>query len=163
MFCRNDISDDIWSVMKQRTRDELLLIANNFTGDYSDKDVRRAKKELYNRGETSKVVEDIMEEEEAAFMKRLDAAARAEAARMDILNEKNRNISYAFWELALIFLLSPFILVHTMRSFEFAPELRRLKKEKYDLKFKQRLTLLIIGNLLFWFYTYYSVFIKPRF
>lgn len=146
--------------MKNRTNDELLLIANNVTGDYSDKDVRRAKRELYNRGVTSKVVEDIMQEEEAAFMKRLDAAARAEAARMDKLNEKNRHISYAYWEMAIIFILSPFYLCFGFRSWEFVPELRRLKKEKYDLKFKQRLTLLVIGDLLFFLITYYQVFVK---
>jgi len=41
-----------------------------------------------------KIIADIMEEKEEAFMRRLDAAARAEQARMDKRNERNRNISY---------------------------------------------------------------------
>ena len=32
-------------------------------------------------------------------MRRLDAAARAEKARMDKQNEKNRNVSYRWWEM----------------------------------------------------------------
>ena len=77
--------------IKEYDTDELLLIANNVTGEYTDKQVRQAKLELYNRGVDDKVITDIMEEKEEAFMRRLDAAARAEKARMDKQNEKNRN------------------------------------------------------------------------
>ena len=78
--------------LKKYVTDELLLIANNVTGEYTDKQVQQAKLELYNRGD--KIIADIMEEKEEAFMRRLDAAARAEQARMDKRNERNRNISY---------------------------------------------------------------------
>ena len=44
-------------------------------------------------------------------MKRLDAAARAEKARMDKQNEKNRNVSYRWWELIPMLLFAPFYLV----------------------------------------------------
>lgn len=40
-------------------------------------------------------------------------------------------------------------------------ELRRLKEEKYDLKFKQRLTALIAGNLLYFTGVWYN-FISPN-
>ncbi len=53
------------------------MIANNVTGEYSEKKVRQAKEELYRRGMDDKVIADIMEEKEEAFMRRLDAAARA--------------------------------------------------------------------------------------
>ena len=69
--------------IKEYSTNELLMIANNVTGEYPDKKVRQAKLELYNRGVTDKVIADIMEEKEEAFMKRLDAAARAEQARID--------------------------------------------------------------------------------
>ena len=73
---------------REYSTDELLLIANNVTGEYTDKQVRQAKLELYNRGVDDKVIADIMEEKEEAFMRRLDAAARAEKARMDKQNER---------------------------------------------------------------------------
>ena len=53
---------------REYSTDELLLIANNVTGEYTDKQVRQAKLELYNRGVDDKVIADIMEEKEEAFM-----------------------------------------------------------------------------------------------
>lgn len=78
---------------KKYVTEELLLIANNVTGEYTDKQVQQAKLELYNQGVDDKIIADIMEEKEEAFMRRLDAAARAEQARMDKRNERNRNIT----------------------------------------------------------------------
>lgn len=164
---------------REYSTDELLLIANNVTGEYTDKQVRQAKMELYKRGVDDKVIADIMEEKEEAFMRRLDAAARAEKARMDKQNEKNRNVSYRWWELT--FLFAPFYLVRGEKELvaillflpvyllsrtpvDFSglfPELRRLKEEKYDLKFKQRLTSLIAGNLLYFTGVWYY-FISPN-
>ena len=89
--------------IKEYLTDELLMIANNVTGEYSDKQIRQAKLELYNRGVNDEVIADIMEEKEEAFMKRLDAAARAEEAQINKRNEKNRNISYQWWEMLIMF------------------------------------------------------------
>ena len=94
--------------IKEYDTNELLMIANNVTGEYSDKQVRQAKEELYRRGVEDKVIADIMEEKEEAFMRRLDAAARAEQARLDKKREKNRNVSYRWWELIPMLLLAPF-------------------------------------------------------
>lgn len=162
---------------KKYVTDELLLIANNVTGEYTDKQVQQAKLELYNRGVDDKIIADIMEEKEEAFMKRLDAAARAEKARMDKQNEKNRNVSYRWWELIPMLLFAPFYLVRGEKELvdivlflpvyllsrtpvDFSslfPELRRLKEEKYDLKFKQRLTALIAGDAMYFLLVYYSL------
>ena len=60
---------------KKYVTEELLLIANNVTGEYTDKQVQQAKLELYNQGVDDKIIADIMEEKEEAFMRRLDAAA----------------------------------------------------------------------------------------
>lgn len=162
---------------REYSTNELLLIVNNVTGEYTDKQVRQAKLELYNRGVDDKVIADIMEEKEEAFMRRLDAAARAEKARMDKQNEKNRNVSYRWWELILMLLFAPFYLVRGEKKLvaillflpvyllsrtpvDFSglfPELRRLKEEKYDLKFKQRLTALIFGDAMYFLLIYYSL------
>lgn len=162
---------------KKYVTDELLLIANNVTGEYTDKQVQQAKLELYNRGVDDKIIADIMEEKEEAFMRRLDAAARAEKARMDKQNEKNRNVSYRWWELIPMLLFAPFYLVRGEKELvdillflpvyllswtpvDFSglfPELRRLKEEKYDLKFKQRLTALIAGDAMYFLLVYYSL------
>lgn len=162
---------------REYSTDELLLIANNVTGEYTDTQVRQAKMELYKRGVDDKVIADIMEEKEEAFMKRLDAAARAEKARMDKQNEKNRNVSYRWWELIPMLLFAPFYLVRGEKELvdillflpvyllswtpvDFSglfPELRRLKEEKYDLKFKQRLTALIAGDAMYFLLIYYSL------
>ena len=53
---------------REYSTDELLLIANNVTGEYTDKQVRLAKMELYKRGVDDKVIADIMEEKEEAWM-----------------------------------------------------------------------------------------------
>lgn len=154
---------------KKYVTDELLLIANNVTGEYTDKQVQQAKLELYNRGVDDKIIADIMEEKEEAFMRRLDAAALAEQARLDKKREKNWNVSYHWWELIPMFLFAPFYMSYGMRRLpgiivllpvhllswtpvdfsDMFRELRRLKEEKYDLKFKQRLTALIAGDLLY--------------
>ena len=137
--------------IKEYDTNELLMIANNVTG------------------------------EEEAFMKRLDAAALAEQARLDKKREKNRNISYRWWELIPMLLLAPFymnnglrclsgmILLLPVHLLSWTPvdfsdmfrELRRLKEEKYDLKFKQRLTALIAGDLLYFTGVWYY-FISPN-
>ena len=75
---------------KKYVTDELLLIANNVTGEYTDKQVQQAKLELYNRGVDDKIIADIMEEKEEAFMRRLDAAARAEQARKMCIRDRYR-------------------------------------------------------------------------
>ena len=167
--------------IKEYNTNELLMIANNVTGEYSEKGVRQAKEELYRRGVDDKIIADIMEEKEEAFMRRLDAAARAEKARMDKQNEKNRNVSYHWWELIPMFLFAPFYMSYGMRRLpgiivllhvhllswtpvdfgDMFRELRRLKEEKYDLKFKQRLTSLIAGNLLYFTGVWYY-FISPN-
>ena len=101
--------------IKEYDTNELLMIANNVTGEYSDKQVRQAKEELYRRGVEDKVIADIMEEKEEAFMRRLDAAARAEQARLDKKREKNRNVSYRWWELIPMLLLAPFYMNNGLR------------------------------------------------
>lgn len=155
--------------IKEYATDELLMMANNVTGEYTGKEVRQAKLELYRRGVNYKLIADIMEEKEETFMRRLDAAARAEQERLDKEREKNRNVSYRWWELIPMFLFAPFYMFGEMRSFvgsiillpvhllsrtpvDFSymfRELRRLKEEKCDLKFKQRLTVLIAGDLFY--------------
>ncbi len=167
--------------IKEYDTNELLMIANNVTGEYSDKQVRQAKEELYRRGVEDKVIADIMEEKEEAFMRRLDAAALAEQARLDKKREKNRNVSYRWWELIPMFLFAPFYMSYEMRRLpgmilllpvhllswtpvdfsDMFRELRRLKEEKYDLKFKQRLTALIAGDLLYFTGVWYY-FISPN-
>lgn len=144
--------------IKEYLTDELLMIANNVTGEYSDKQIRQAKLELYNRGVNDEVIADIMEEKEEAFMKRLDAAARVEEAQINKRNEKNRNISYQWWEMLIMFAFAPFYLLnrHYFPS-EFFSKLKQLKKEKYDLKFKQRIACLLTGDItwfIYWLYSY---------
>ena len=147
---------------REYSTDELLLIANNVTGEYTDKQVRQAKMELYKRGVDDKVIADIVEEKEETFMRSLDAAARAEKARMDKQNEKNRNVSYRWWEMLVIFIFAPFYLCrqHYLPS-DFFPKLKQLKAEKYDLKFRQRIICLLAGDMvwIFIYWVYYS-FVK---
>ena len=125
---------------KKYVTDELLLIANNVTGEYTDKQVQQAKLELYNRGVDDKII----------------------AARMDKRNERNRNISYKWWELLFMFMFAPFYLFkrHYLPS-DFFPKLKQLKAEKYDLKFRQRIISLLAGDMawIFIYWVYYS-FIK---
>lgn len=163
--------------IKEYNTNELLMIANNVTGEYPEKKVRQAKEELYRRGVDDKIIADIMEEKEEAFMRRLDAAALAEQTRLDKKREKNRNVSYHWWELIPMLLFAPFYLVRGEKELvvillflpvyllsrtpvDFSglfPELSRLKEEKYDLKFKQRVTALIAGDVMYFLLVYYSL------
>ena len=95
-------------------------------------------------------------------MRRLDAAARAEKARMDKQNEKNRNVSYRWWEMLVIFIFAPFYLCRRYYlPGDFFPKLKQLKAEKYDLKFRQRIICLLAGDMawIFIYWVYYS-FVK---
>ena len=131
--------------VRDYSTDELLMMANNVTEEYSEEEVRLAKKELYKRGINDELIADIVKEEEEAFMKRLDAAARAE----------NRNISYQWWELLILFVFAPFYLCRRCYlPHNFFPKLRQLREEKYDLKFKQRLIALIAGDIV-WVLAYW--------
>lgn len=143
------------NVMRDYSTDELLMMANNVTGEYSEEEIRLAKKELYKRGINDGLIADIVEEEEEAFMKRLDAAARADQARIDKRNEKNRNVSYQWWKLLILFVFAPFYLCRRYYlPHNFFPKLRQLREEKYDLKFKQRLIALIAGDIV-WVLAYW--------
>ena len=141
--------------VRDYSTDELLMMANNVTEEYSEEEVRLAKKELYKRGINDELIADIVKEEEEAFMKRLDAAARAEQARIDKRNEKNRNISYQWWELLILFVFAPcYLCRRCYLPHNFFPKLRQLREEKYDLKFKQRLIALIAGDIV-WVLAYW--------
>lgn len=130
--------------IKNRTADELLLITNNVSGDYPEEAVRAAETELKRRGFSSEQIAGVLGESENRFLKRLEAVARAEDRR----NGKNRAESYPYWKMAAFFFFAPFFLPANISGLlEPFSELRRLKTEKYDLKFKQRLTLLVAGDL----------------
>lgn len=140
--------------VRDYSTDELLMMANNVTEEYSEEEVRLAKKELYKRGINDELIADIVKEEEEAFMKRLDAAARAEQARIDKRNEKNRNISYQWWELLILFVFAPFICAGDVIYLIIFPEVETVERRKYDLKFKQRLIALIAGDIV-WVLAYW--------
>lgn len=126
------------------------------------------------------VTADILEEKEEAFMKRLDAAARAEQEREDKWNERNRHVSYQWWEMAVMLFFAPFYLMKDVRMIgavilflpcyllswtpidfsELFSEFKRLKAEKYDLKFRQRLVLLGVGNMMWMVYAWYEIYVR---
>lgn len=154
--------------LKDYSTDELLLMAHDLTGELSDGQVRQVKLELCRRGVDDEAIAGIMDEKEEAFMRRLDDAARAGQARRDRQNERNRRVGYRWWEMLPLFLFAPFYLLTPMRhlvdTLILLPvcllsrtpvnlgeglfvELRRLREEKYDHKFRQRLFLLVAGNL----------------
>ena len=56
--------------VRDYSTDELLMMANNVTEEYSEEEVRLAKKELYKRGINDELIADIVKEEEEAFTKR---------------------------------------------------------------------------------------------
>ena len=78
--------------IKEYNTNELLMIANNVTGEYPEKKVRQAKEELYRRGVDDKVIADIMEEKEEAFMRRLKMSPPSVTGTSR--QGKNRNVSY---------------------------------------------------------------------
>lgn len=90
------------------------------------------------------------------------------------MDNKNQYVSYKWWEMIIMLIGAPFYLMRGLRRLcalicllpvfllswtpidfdDFCPVLRRLKEEKYDLKFKQRLILLIAGDMLWLIYSF---------
>jgi arsenate reductase-like glutaredoxin family protein len=133
--------------ISKRETEELIEIANCVDEDIWQREATiQAKKELIKRNisqdEQNKVIRKWEKEVEKYF--------KEEGERL----EKNKTESYATWELIVLFLFGPFLIV---RPFIFnSHTIFTLRSENYYLKFKQRIGIFILSFLAWYFYINYS-------
>ena len=120
--------------INERESGELWLIAVDDGTEWQQDAIDQATQELKKRGATNQEFIDN-KADNVEFRKRLDAFNQAEI-------EKRKIESYNKAEMLTIIIFSPFYIIKGSST---SKGLFQLKSEQYNLKFKQRLILLITG------------------
>jgi len=131
--------------IEERETVELMEIYLSPPGDWQDEIVRLATEELYRRGLTSDELKGIS----TNYRKEQEEAHR----KYQLQLEENAKESYSILEMVSIFFGAPLIFNPRYRSFG-SKTVSELKQENYQIKYKQRLYLLI-GGALFWIILFY--------
>lgn len=133
--------------ISERNTDKLIEIVNSI-GKWKPEAISQAKSELIKR----KISSEKQNETISDWKKTTD-----ELIELDLLELENNKIeSYKIWEMIYLFLLFPYFILRT--SFLVENSLWHLRRNNYNLKFKQ---LIIIKLLSIIFYsTSIYVFVK---
>lgn len=122
-----------------RSTPEFVGIIYGTTENWQQEAIDQAKAELIKRNVTKEYQQKLIDQWE----KEIKVEEIKEQQRL----EKNATESYEFIEMLLIFFGAPLILLN--KYYSSRPTLWQLKSQNYQLKFKQRASLLI-GGLIFW-------------
>ena len=131
--------------ISEREDGELIDIAHSYSSTWQSEAILQAKRELTNRGISLKEQKEILE------IWDLDDKLRIKEYEQQL--ELNKTESYKFWEMLVIFIFGPIILLRPHLS---RKGLSYLKSENYKLKFKQRIILFILSIFVWVFYADYS-------
>lgn len=131
--------------ISEREEGELIDIAHSYSSTWQSEAILQAKHELANRRISLKKQKEILE------LWDLNDKLRIKEYEKQL--ELNKTKSYKFWEMLVIFIFGPIIIM--------IPQLRRkglsyLKSENYILKFKQRIILFILSIFAWFIYADYS-------
>ena len=118
--------------------EELIGIIYSEKGAWVEDAKNQAKQELIKRNVSQKEQEKVVLKWEKETTKHL--------ADLDNQLKKNKDISYSKLRMLYIFAVAPLILVGKLRV---GKDLFELKDDNFQIKFKQRLILLITGTI-FW-------------
>ena len=129
--------------ISERETDELIEIANSSNNVWKQDAINQAKVELAKR--------KITEEQQNHFFEKKSEEIDGYYKNREIKRKANEIEKYNLFEMLLIIIIAPFILIGQWRI------LRNLNEENYKLKFKQRLILLITGMII-WFGYFYVEF-----
>jgi hypothetical protein len=133
---------DYYPKIAERQTDELIKIANSSTEVWQQDAINQAKFELIKRNITEKQQDDFFEEKAEEIN---DYFKNVEQKR-----KSNEIEKYNIFEMILILIISPFILMRQWRV------LYELKQENYILKYKQRIILLTLGMIIWFGFFYYE-------
>lgn len=130
----------------ERTLEELIEVSNSSIDHWQQEAIDQAKKELANRKvsitDQERIIKKWNEENEESI--------RNEKIRL----ENNKTESYKYWEIVVLFLFAPIIIVKPYLFSDYT--LFNLKGYNYFLKFKQRIIIFILSFLSWFFYINYS-------
>jgi len=128
--------------ISERLTDELIKIANSSTEVWQQDAIDQAKIELVKRNISEKQQDDFFDQK---------AEEIGDYYENEELKRKvNETEKYNIFEMILIVIISPFILIRQWSV------LYQLKQENYNLKFKQRIILLTLGMIIWFGYFYYE-------
>jgi hypothetical protein len=131
--------------ISERETEELIEIANSSNKVWVQDAINQAKSELTKR--------EITEEEQNRFFEEKLEEINDNFKNREVKLKSNEIEKYNVFQMLLILIIAPFILIRQWRV------LRDLKENNYTLKFKQRLVLLIAGMTI-WFGLFYVEFKK---
>ena len=129
--------------ISDRETEELIEIANCTDIDIWQREATsQAKNELLKR--------NISQEEQNKVIEKWNIEAEKRFKEVADQLEKNKMESYTVWEMIKIFLIGP---LQFFRRFD---DIYILRRENYFLKFKQRIIILILGFIAWFFFIYAS-------
>ena len=128
--------------ISERQTDELIEIANSSTEVWQQEVINQAKVELIKRNITEKQQDDFFEKKAAEVNDYFKS--------LELKRKSNEFEKYNIFEMIIIAIVSPFILIRQWRI------LYQLKEENYTLKFKQRFVMLSLGMIIWFGCFYYS-------
>ena len=126
----------------ERQTDELIEIANSSTEVWQQDAINQAKSELIKR--------NIAEKQQDAYFEQKVREIDDYYENEELKRKANETEKYNIFEMILIVIISPFILIRQWSV------LYQLKQENYNLKFKQRIILLTLGMIIWFGYFYYE-------
>ena len=124
---------------------KLIDIANSYSSEWQSEAIRQAKLELANR--------KISINDQSEIIEIWKTAEELRVKEYENQLELNKTESYKLWEMLIIFIFGPIILMRPNLS---KKSLSILKSENYQLKFKQRIILFILSLFAWFFYGNYS-------
>ena len=133
--------------ISERETEALIEIANcNDENSWQREATLQAKQELIKRNVSQKAQNEVIER----WNKKAELLFKKEAIRL----EKNETESYLPWEMIVLFLFGPLLLI---RPYLFnSHSIFTLRSENYYLKFKQRIVIFLLSFIAWYFYINYS-------
>jgi hypothetical protein len=128
--------------ISERLTDELIEIANSSTEVWQQDAIDQAKIELVKRNISEKQQDDFFDQKAEEIGNYYE--------NEELKRKENETEKYNIFEMILILIISPFILIRQWSV------LYQLKQQNYNLKFKQRIILLTLGMIIWFGYFYYE-------
>ncbi len=130
----------------ERETDELIQIAYSSSEQWQQEAINQAKQELIKRNVTQEQQNEIVEK----WNKETDEYFEKESERL----ANNKTESYEVWEMAILFVFGPILFLYPY--FFNSHSLFILRGQNYFLKFKQRIIILGLSFIVWFFYLDYT-------
>lgn len=124
--------------IEDRDTDELIAMALGSTDHWQEEAIKQAKEELIRR--------NISEEYQNKVLSKWEDEARKFQEEWQKQLEENATKRYSIFQLLIIFLASPLIL---LVKIDYDQSVTELKQENFKIKAKQRTIALIVGAIIY--------------